>query len=412
MAKLKGIILSVVDTLLNQGDIVEQVFNEVEKLMAFLQLRGIKPVLLANRARVLTFKDGSKKDLYEALESKFDDLEVITRIRDPAVPSKPQKAVTEYVLRKMGWQCNEVVYLGSSDDDMRTAINGGLLFLRATWYSNNTDYGFEFSEPKEVARFIDTLCLREHFWSHEIIDGDFEYYALAPFSTYRPDLKNYSEHARDAAKFGRGQVDFWLGALATSLYFTGIHQRIHYLTAYPGHKAGYGNQQMNDDLRTFGKCFNKAYLQDLIIRHTTATKLQYARMRKEAVDHHNQINTIRLNPSPMRGQNNVYKKPPTRKGKTVLLVDDFCTGGLSLDSGRKFIEKTGAKTILVTWLKTINTDYQAIGDMGEFDPYDVNQFNDVPTGVRYNYHHYLSDRDASNELGDTLARYVNWDWPQ
>ncbi|TKB01992.1 phosphoribosyl transferase [Alteromonas portus] len=412
MAKLKGIILSVVDTLLNQGDIDQQVFTEVEKLMAYLKLRGIKPVLLANQPRVLTSKDGSKRDLYDALEEKFDDLEIITRVRDSAVPSKPQKAVTEYVLKKMGWQSNEVVYLGSSDDDMRTSINGGLLFLRATWFNNNTDYGFEFSEPKEVARFIDTLCLRDHFWSHEIIDGDFEYYALAPFSTYRPDLKNYSEHAREAAKFGRGQVDFWLGALVTSLYFTGIHQRIDYVTAYPGHKRGYGNQQMDDDLRTFGKCFRKAYLHDLIIRHTTATKLQHARIRREAVDHHTQINTIKLNRSPQKNQNGVYTNPPVKRGKTVLLVDDFCTGGLSLDSGRKFIEQTGAKTILVTWLKTINTDYQTIGDMGEFNPYEENHFTDVPTGKSYNYHHYLVDHDASNELGGTLARYVNWDWPQ
>ena len=411
MARLKGVILSVTDTLLNQGEIDKNVFSEVKRLMAFLKLREIKPVLLANRPRTLKSKDGTKGDLYEALESEFDDLEIITRVRDSAVPPKPRKAATEYVLKKMGWQSNEVVYLGSSEDDMRTAINGGLLFLRATWYSNNTTYGFEFSEPKEVARFIDTLCLREHFWSHEVIDGDFEYYALAPFSTLRPDLKKYSQHARAAAKFGVGQVDFWLGALVTSIYFTGLHDRIDYVTAYPGHKAGYGNPKMDDDLRTFGWCFNKAYLHDLIIRHTTAKKLQHARINREFVDHHTQINTIQLNPSPKRGKSGTYKSPPTRRGKTVLLVDDFCTGGLSLDSGRKFIEQTGAKTILVTWLKTINSDYKTIGDMGNFDPYQVNTFQNVGTGKNYSYHQYHVDTDASDELGDTLANYVNWDWP-
>lgn len=395
---------------MNQGQIDQGVFSEVRKLMAYLKMKGIKPILLANRRRTFTHSDGTKQDLYEALEQMFDDLLVVTRLRDPNIPPKPRKAATEFILNKMGWESNEVVYLGSSDDDMKTATNGGLLFLRATWYSNNTDYGFEFGAPKEVARFIDTLCLREHFWSHEIVDGEFEYYALAPFSTMRPDLKSYSQHAKAAAKFGQGQVDFWLGALVTSIYFTGIHKRIDYVTAYPGHQQGYGNQRMDDDLKTFGWCFNKAYLHDLIIRHTTATKLQHARNKGQHVDHHTQLNTIRLNPAPIRG-NTRYKSPPTKKGKTVLLVDDFCTRGLSLDSGRKLIEKTGANTILVTWLKTINTDYNKIGEMGEYDPYEANTFENLQVGKVYNYRQHHTDTDASDELGATLHNYVNWDWP-
>lgn len=412
--QLKGVILSVEDTLVNMGQIKQDVFEEVEKLMAYFKKRGIKPVLLANQKRTLTdTTTGKVRDLYEALEERFDDLAVFTRLRDPKVPPKPRKAATEYVLNEMGWESNEVVYIGSDKDDMITAVNGGILFLRATWYSDNTDYGFEFSEPKEVARFIDTLCLREHFWSHEIIDGDFEYYALAPFSTsqYKPTFAKYSHNARAAAKFGKGDVDFWLGALVTSMYFTGIHKRIDFVSAYPGHGEGVDNDKMCDDLMTFGKCFNKGYLHDLVERHKTATKSQTARINKIPIDHHNQINTIKLNRLPTKNYNTVYKNPPLKKGKTVLLVDDICTAGWSLDAGRKYIERTGAKTILVTWLKTINTDYRSIGDMGNFNPYTENTFNGVPSGKSYGYHQYHVDTTASEELGDQLEQYLNWDWP-
>ncbi len=409
--QLKGVILSVEDTLINSGKIKHDVFAEVSKLMTFFTLRGIKPVLLANRGWTMTDKDGNKTNLFDDLEDNFKDLTIFTPQRDAKVPYKPRAAATQYVLDKMNWESNEVVYIGSLDDDMRTAVNGKILFLRATWYSNNTDYGFEFSEPKELARFIDTLCLREHFWSHEIKDGDFEYYALAPFSTYKQEFRKYSENARAAAKFGQGDVDFWLGALVTSMYFTGIHQSIDFIAAYPGHRTGVGNDKMDDDLMTFGKCFNKGYLHDLIERHTTATKSQYARRDGLVFDHHNQLNTIKLNRLPTKNYVRAYKNAPLKRGKTLLLVDDICTKGWSLEAARKYVERTGAKTIMVTWLKTINTDIETIGATPAFDPYREIFFTDIPSGKTYGYHEYHVDGAASEELCEQLQHYIDWDWP-
>lgn len=409
--QLKGVILSVEDTLINTGKIKGDVFAEVEKLMGFFTQRGIKPVLLANRSWTIIDKNGEKKNLYDVFEAHFKDLNIFTRQRDPAIPPKPRAAATQYVLDEMKWESNEVVYIGSSDDDMRTAVNGKILFLRATWYSNNTDYGFEFSEPKELARFIDTLCLRKHFWSHEIKDGDFEYYALAPFSTFKPEFRKYSENGRAAAKFGKGDVDFWLGALVTSMYFTGIHQRIDFIAAYPGHRAGVGNDRMNDDLMTFGRCFNKGYLHDLIERHTTAIKSQNARREGKLIDHHNQLNTIKLNKLPTKNYKKAYKKAPLQHNKTVLLVDDICTKGWSLEAARKYVERTGAKTIMVTWLKTINTDIETIGPTPAFDPYLVTEFTNIPSGKRYSYHEYHVDGAASEELNEQLQQYIDWNWP-
>jgi hypoxanthine phosphoribosyltransferase len=119
---------------------------------------------------------------------------------------------------------------------------------------------------------------------------------------------------------------------------------------------------------TFGKCFNKGYLHDLIERHTTATKSQTARNQGIVFDHHNQFNTIKLNKLPTKNYGNVYKNAPLKRGKTVLLVDKICTKGWSLEAARKFVEGTGSKTIMITWLKTINTDIQTIVATPKFDP--------------------------------------------
>ena len=75
----------------------------------------------------------------------------------------------------------------------------------------------------------------------------------------------------------------------------------------------------------------------------------------------NQLRTIKLNPTPLRGVNGApYKATPVKTGKTVLLVDDICTEGNSFEAGRTFIRATGADTICLSWLKTINTNYHAI----------------------------------------------------
>lgn len=419
--QLKGVILSVEDTLLFRIDPANADYNEIDdteitKLFNFFKSKGIKPVLLANQRRWVITPQG-KVDLYDYLEKTFDDLIIFTRIRDGRVPYKKTPDATKYVLNQMGWEPNETIYIGSSKDDMITALHGGILFLRATWYADHEDcaeYGFKFSEPKEVARFIDTLCLREHFWSHVIQDDDFEYYALAPYATKVERFAKYSRNGFAAAKFdGGGTLDFWLGATVTSLYFTGIYQRVKFIAPYPSHSEGVDSDVMSSDLLTFTHCFSHTkYLHNLIERHKTAKKCAFARARGEFIDHHNQLNTIKLNKFPIWNYKNQYKTKQIKKGTTVLLVDDICTKGWSLDAAKKYVEAAGAKAILVTWMKTINTNISTIGDMPVFNPFEENEFEGIPQGKTYNYNDFHVDHDASDELGDQLDSYLAWDWPQ
>src|SRR3546814_7714469 len=75
----------------------------------------------------------------------------------------------------------------------------------------------------------------------------------------------------------------------------------------------------------------------------------------------NQLNTIRLNPAPVRGVGGKpYKSPPARGGKRILVVDDICTEGNSFEAARAYLRAAGAQAVCVSWLKTINTDYRAV----------------------------------------------------
>lgn len=406
-SKLKGVILSVEDVLLPQGKVDQSIFAEVKRLISFFKESGVQFVVFTNRE--WTVNDG-KRPLEDFLKEIWGDFPYFCRAKDQRIPPKPRASSTEYVLETMGWDSTEVVYIGASESDMQTAVNGGLLFLRATWYANKTDYGFEFSTPKDIARFIDTFCFRDHLWCHEIHDGNFEYYALAPFSTMKPEYTLYSEDARAAAKHGLGHPDFWIGAIVSSLYFTGIHKRISYITVYPGHKAGSGNDVMNDAMAIFGKCFRKNYLPDLIIRHTTAMKSQTARNSGKALDHLNQLNTIVLNRAPMRSATERYKNPPLGKGKAVLVIDDICTKGYSLESARTYIEQTGSSVIMVSWLKTINTDIEELAPYEKFDPYKPTQFGGAKVSKVHSYRNNIVDYLAPEELKEIFRSYTNWDW--
>lgn len=404
---LKGVILSIEDTLCPQGELDQTVFNEVTNLIRYLTKKNIQFVVFTNRKWTYNKTDSLERKLKE----EWGEFPYFCRADNTSIPPKPRTAATQYILNAMGWQSNEVVYIGSSENDMRTAVNGGLLFFRATWWANKTDYGFEFDSPKDIARFIDTFCLRDHLWCHQIHDGDFEFYALAPFSTMKQEYNLYSGDARAAAKHGQGHPNFWIGALVSSLYFSGIHSKIDYIAVYPGHEAGSGNIIMDEAISVFGKCFRKKYLPDLILRHTTATKSQTAKAKGFVLDHTNQLNTIRLNKTPQKSNGEVYVNPPLSKGKRVLLIDDICTRGYSLESARAYIEQTGSKVIMATWLKTINTDIQSIGKLSDFDPYKPNTFSNIPIRKTYNYAANILDHLAPGELTKQFSAFTNWEWP-
>ncbi len=409
MSRIKGVILSVEDTLFPKGTTINaKVFSEVDKLIKFFKAKNIEFVVFTNR-RWISSNDG--KLLEDKLHERWGDFTYLSKDKNEDMPWKPKADATKYVLDLMGWKSTETIYIGASESDMQTAVNGELLFLRAAWWADKINYGFEFSSPKDIARYIDTFCLREHLWCHEIHHENFDYYALAPFSTMKEENTLYSLDARAAAKHGLGHPDFWTGALITSLYFSGLHKEIDYVSVYPGHKQGYGNNVMDEAISLFGKCFRKNYIPDLIIRHKTAIKSQTARNAGIEIDHLNQLNTIHINKLPLRTPETRYKSSPLGKGKTVLLIDDITTRGYSFEAARAFIEQTGAKVILVSWLKTINTDIYTLAPLPKFNPYIPNRFENVALGVTHRYRDNIVDNLAPAELTELFKKYQNWDWP-
>src|SRR3546814_16684739 len=121
---------------------------------------------------------------------------------------------------------------------MKTAANGGLLFVNVIWHSAASPYGFQFDSPLDVARFVDCLCLGLDSWFWTLEQSDLRVYALAPFTTLSPKYAQphaYSEEAKATPKHAEGDRHFWGGLLAARNTSSGPVEATAHLTAYPGH---------------------------------------------------------------------------------------------------------------------------------------------------------------------------------
>ncbi len=231
---------------------------------------------------------------------------------------------------------------------------------------------------------------------------------LATFSTmYEP----HAEYSRDFLRnikdeYGHDE-QFWAKYLCSTLYFTGLYENINYITSYPCHSQGDFPEVLIEPVTRFAKCFRGNYIPDLIVRHTTATKSQTSRA---TVDHLNQLRTIRLNPNPLKRGTERYASSPLCSGKTVLVIDDVCSKGMSFEAARAYLEATGCRVISVALLKALRHGYEALHQL-QMRPYQTN----TPTAVRvrktYPYRDHLLSDAAAVELRDRLRRYRRWDWP-
>ena len=413
---MKGVIFSLRDVLATSGQVDEALTAEMIRLIKFLKSRNIKPVFASNHEWTVTEgSTGKTRRFQEWLQDYVGEIPFYLGGAG-RMPYKPRAGAVAHILKDQRWTRNEVLFVGNSEIDMRTARNGGVLFLNALWHGEDNPYGYQFESPKDVARFVDCLCLGLHDWFWSLKKGDLRVYALAPFTTLSPAYAvahAYSADARATAKDRAGDPTFWGRLLAARVYFSGLVDEVNYIAAYPGHAPESQQPVVAEALTILAQSLHKQYLPDLIIRHAKAEKSQTARASGKTVGVENQLSTIKLNPAPMKGPNGEpYKNNPLTKGKTILLVDDICTQGNSFEAGRTFVQQTGAKAICVSWLKTINTDYYAIKTPlsipNPYIPYAVTKT--IPV-VAYSYAGAIIDRRATTDLASIHKNYLAWNWP-
>src|SRR5262249_31233472 len=280
MPALKGVIFSLRDVLARSGPIEKNLFSETIRLLRFLKDRGITPVFATNHNWYVKKSDGTRIRFQEVLEGEIGAVPFYIA-ENGDMDWKPRADAMRTILRAQRWSKREVMYVGNTDDDMKTAVNGDVLFLNALWHGEANPYGYRFRSPKDVARFVDCICLGLDDWFWALKKSDLRVYALAPFTTLSPQhvkAHAYSASARETAKHGAGDARFWGRRLAARVYFPGLVDEIDYITASPGHSPSSNQTVVADALSILAESLRKRYLPDLVIRHTKAHKSQTARL--------------------------------------------------------------------------------------------------------------------------------------
>lgn len=391
----------------------DQLLSELTQLFEFLRSKGIRPIVLSNRDWVLVDKEaGTRTPIDSVLTETHGPHRLYVVRRGHLASPKPKKACITELLEKESLQPCEVMMVGVSENDFRTAVNSRLLFINATWDRNEQPYGFVMKNPADVMRFIDLFALKAHPWFYAI-DTPVVFRSPAPFSTLRKHLAGYSEVARLAAKSGTPERAFFIHSLVGALYFSNLMSSVSYIACVPGHKVGSGNPAMNDLLGIVGQALRAGYLPDLILRHTAAPSQRAERIAGRQPNALGQLNTLCLNRRPLKSNGAARKTPLDLSGKRVLVFDDFCTRGNSLEASRILLEAAGAEVLMVSWLKTINSDYSVVTLLRRVNPWAPLALSASDIAVTpLPYRDYIIDDMAPGELIRLFANYQKWSPPQ
>jgi hypothetical protein len=137
MEKIKYLIFGLRNLMIEAGaedrrgysDLDSQVMKEFGKLIGFARSKNVQPVVFANRDWQMTETQESAKS---QVTKRWGPMEWLIA-GERGWPFKPQAGAMSSVLRHLKCKPNEVLYIGNHERDMRTAVNGGVLFMNATW---------------------------------------------------------------------------------------------------------------------------------------------------------------------------------------------------------------------------------------------------------------------------------------
>lgn len=361
----------------------------------------------------VVYRQQDRSELVEIFLSRQSGTNVpFYRANYGALPARRSGGSVAPILKQLGVESHEVILVGNDTEDMLAGVNNKLLLVRPEWYPGEHEYGFVVGSISELAQFCQLFGLRQQpiFWS--IDRKALQIRSMGPYSTYRPDFAIFGSDARNVAKHGFGERQFWFWMIVSSLYFSGLMDKVNFICSFLGHdpvSTSAVRKGVDTLLTTLGKCFKKDYLPDLIIRHHASVKSQTATAAQKTFL--NQLNTLHLNRYPRR-----YDRPPNKsainlRDKRVLVIDDFCTYGRSLDVARAYIEAAGAHAVLFSWLKTISTPYLHMNPAPTLRPFEPNAIFQEPTALNFNYTPHIVSDDAPAEIDRTLDAYRQWKWP-
>lgn len=369
--------------------------DDMRKLISSLPELGIKLAVASNNRRSSIINSFNAANL--ALP------EIIVTPSDVNGARKPSAEFIYKIRNLAKVELNEIAYIGDDDDtDTFCAINAGVLPLTARYSTANKsrEYGLFISNPANLEGYIRTFGKQDapYFgWLYQNPSIGVDIRALlGDQGKLKPILLSVLKEQKDQLIGTRkmsATVLFFLYFM-NQLYLSGVAAQVDIATVYPGHTAGRFNQVLSAYLSRISKMFRRdRFIQDLLIRHTTAPKQQY---QGDNRDIYNQFSTINVN-----GE---YKAKI--QNKTILVLDDFTTAGQSLETARHMLLQAGAKSVIclaIAKFRQIHTVAQITKSWNPFEPCTLTK-EDIYIDVNYGASNSQADQYFHNNIWEYYSR--------
>lgn len=239
---------------------------------------------------------------------------------------------------------SQIIMLGYGEADVPMYANSQTVLIRCDWrpdlHSKIRPYGIPCSTTKSLGGILNLLD-EESPWYFTHEDPVCDTYCLTNAATRvgnDSELKALAAQLQSCLKSGNPQKrQEFIISLLSSLYATDAFKAANIWTYYPSSRSSNNGSELICDFvemaRTTFKCRRKK--NPLFIRHTpTAARHASPQHNRESPD--SQIRSIHIHPDYMH----------SITGKTVAVLDDYTTTGVSFSVAAAFLKKAGAAKVL------------------------------------------------------------------
>jgi hypothetical protein len=348
--------------------------SEVRDILVWLRFQGLRWCLFSTDSL-----STSQVAAFSALGYPPPDV----YIRKADIPSGKNRGSPDWidvVTTRLGVVRQELLYVGCTALDWRTAINSGVFYVHARWAapmpSGTTSLTAE--SPSWIREFLEFFLLHPPRWSHSLNGTDYTLRSLLPASALLPctspgqefKLQDVFTRERSIRIANNDARDILMLFVLANAYMEGLLPANLYLCVYPSSRRGTISEQLRGYLDPAAALVHGYYRDDLLIRASDAPDSSLSRWeasqtgRPANISIATQATTVHLGPDYQ------FKL----QGKTVIVFDDFTTKGMSLEWARLLLTAAGAgRIVLITVGKygTTHTRYELAPGV-QVDPYGQN----------------------------------------
>ncbi|MGW0230908.1 hypothetical protein ACWDWO_21575 [Actinopolymorpha singaporensis] len=377
---------------------------QIRGLLEWLRSTGIKicvfttqPTDIASKAQALG---------YPAIDVTINGGDIAGR------KNRGSPAWIDTATERLGVSRKDLIYIGATVLDWRTAVNSGVVYMHAAWSGANNQTCLVAETPADVRIMSEHFLLQAPRWSYSWDDSNrrFSLRALLPASATLPstspsasfklqDIFTYNMKVRVGGENAR---DLLALHVLTSCHAEGLLAQNSFFCIYPGSRPGKISGQLAEYVKPSASLVHGYYRDDLLLRDVPATDTSLERVaakrqgRQANVSIKTQTSTVRLN----------AKYRSQLEGRSVIVFDDFTTTGMSLEWARNLFLAAGVDHVVLLAIGKYGGRYQTY-DLKCDSRIDAFGLNDLDvTNFNTRSHQLTEDLSTPPRLSKLFEQWV------